>query len=74
MSDSESAVICAFPSCFDESVGLVGDSIGSIDDFAVHFHGVGSGIFSRQELIQLVTLFRWLCLYQKESSPKSVDS
>ena len=30
--------------------------------------------FSQQELIQLVTLFCWSCLNQKESSPKVVDS
>ena len=34
----------------------------------------GMEFLSQQELIQLVMLFRWLCLYQKELSPKVVDS
>ena len=34
----------------------------------------GLAVFFQQESIQLVTLFRWLCLYQKDSSPKVVDS
>ena len=34
----------------------------------------GLAVFFQQESIQLVTLCRWLCLYQKDSSPKVVDS
>ena len=34
----------------------------------------GLAFLSRQESSKLVTLFSWLCLYQKESSPKVVGS
>ena len=33
----------------------------------------GLAFLSRQESSQLVTLFCWSCLYQKESIPKAVD-
>ena len=66
-SDSGSAGTCNFPLCFDDYVGLVGKSVGRVS-------GIGFGIFFQQESIQLVTLFRWSCLYQKESIPKVVDS
>ena len=34
---------------------------------------LGLAFLSWQESSKLVTLFRWLCLYQKESSQKVVD-
>ena len=34
----------------------------------------GLKFLSWQESIQLVTLFHWPCLYQKESSPEVVES
>ena len=73
-SDSGSAGTCDFTFHFDESVGRVGDSIGRVDDSVGHVSGMGYGIFPWQELSQLMALFRWLCLYQKESSPNVVDS
>ena len=57
----------AFPFCSGKSVGSVGESIGCVC-------GIGSGVFFQQESSQLVTLFCWSCLYQKESSPKVVGS
>ena len=40
----------------------------------VVFVAWGLEFLSRQESSQLLSLFCWLCLYQKESSPKAVDS
>ena len=49
------------------SVGSAGESVGSVS-------GVGFGDFFQLELNHLVTLFRWLCSYQEELSPKVVNS
>ena len=40
----------------------------------VVFVAWGVLFLSQQESSQLLALFRWLCLYQKELSPKTVDS
>ena len=40
----------------------------------VVFVAYALSFLSRQKLSKLVTLFHWLYLYQKESSPKVVDS
>ena len=65
-SDSGSVGMCAFTFRFQESVGCVEESVGHVGDAIGCVCGVGSGFFPRQELIHLVKLFRWLCLYQYE--------
>ena len=57
-SDYGSAGACDFPFHFDESVGRVVESVGRVS-------GMGSGVLSRQESSQLVTFYRWSCMYQK---------
>ena len=44
-SDSGSAVVCAFPFRFDDSVGYVDDSVSCVDDSVCQVCGVGYGIF-----------------------------
>ena len=57
-SRSGSPGTCDFPFCSDESVGSVGESFS-------RFRGMRPDIFFQKEFSQLMTLFCWLCLYQK---------
>ena len=44
-SDSGSAGTCAFPFCFDESFGFVGDYVGRVEESIGCVSGVGSDTF-----------------------------
>ena len=44
-SDSGSAGTCAFPFCFDGSVGRVGDSVGRVDESFGCVSNMGSVVF-----------------------------
>ena len=44
-SESGSAGTCAFPFCFDESVGRVGDSVVRFDDSVGCVRGMKFGVF-----------------------------
>ena len=63
-SDPGSAGTCIFPFWFEEFFGCFDNSVSHVDDSIRRVRGARSGVFFKQELNKLVTLFCWLCLYQ----------
>ena len=73
-SDFGSAGMCFFTFCFDESVGHVRYCVGCVEKYVGRVSDMGSRVFVPTGIDSIGDVVCWLCLYQKESSPKVVDS